>query len=123
MRWLRLLTLLASLTVAACAEPEMPEPILFQVPTQAPDPAGNKACMAALLIGTLVIDPRWGLAVAPADAPVMKVVWPNGYVGRHLDGVTELLDGRGHVVARAGDQIEVGGGIGAADDPTWFACG
>ena len=123
MRWLRLLTLVASLAVAACAEPDMPEPILFQVPTQAPDPAGNNSCMAALLIGTLVIDPRWGLAVAPGDAPVMKVVWPNGYVGRHLDGVTELLDGRGHVVARAGDQIEVGGGIGAADDPTWFACG
>ena len=123
MRWLQLLTLVASLTIAACAEPDIPEPILIQVPTQPPDPAGNNACMAALLTGTLVIDARWGLAVAPADAPVMKVVWPNGYVGRHLDGVTELLDGHGRVVARAGDRVEVGGGIGAADDPTWFACG
>lgn len=96
---------------------------MFQVPTQPPDPAGNNACMAALLTGTLVIDSRWGLVVAPADAPIVKVVWPNGYVGRFLDGVTELLDGHGQVVARAGDHIELGGGIGAADDPTWFACG
>jgi hypothetical protein len=122
MRSIRLLVLSTVLALAACDAAAEPDVFVIAVPTQ-PPPAGQQACMSALLIGTLVTDQRWGMAVRASDGGVMKVVWPNGYVGRASEAGVELLDGRGAVIGRAGEQIEVGGGLGDAAGTTWFACG
>jgi len=122
MRWLRTLTLIATLVLGACAEPA-PEPVAIPVLTQQPpDPGAPFACMDALLVGTLVTDPRWGIAVAgEGGGRVVKVYWPSGYVGREADGVIELLDRTGRVVGRVGDHVELGGGLGIED--AWYTCG
>jgi len=122
MRWLRALTLIATLTLGGCADAP-PEPAFFPVLTQQPPaPGAATACMDALLVGSLVADPRWGIAVAGAgDGRVVKVVWPSGYLGRQADGVIELLDGTGRVVGRVGDNVQLGGGFGVED--AWYTCG
>ena len=122
MRTIRVLVLTALLALAACDAATEPEVFVIVVPTQ-PPPVGLQACMSALLTGTLVTDQRWGMAVRASDGSVIKVMWPNGYVGRASDAGVELLDGKGAVVGRAGEQIEIGGGLGDAAGTTWFACG
>jgi hypothetical protein len=106
--------------VAACSETVEPVGVLIGVPTQQARSGGETACMAALLTGTLAVDARWGIAVAAPDGAIVKVLWPNGYVGRNIGGVVELLDGNGVVVGRVGDHVEIGGGLGVGD--WWYAC-
>jgi hypothetical protein len=113
--------LAGSLAVACGDTSQEPTGTLIRVPTQPPPPPGETACMAALLEGRLVADARWGIAVQAPDGQVVKVMWPNGYVGRQTGGLIELLDGRGAVYARVGDQVSMGGGLGPAD--WWYACG
>ena len=122
MRSIRLLVLAAIVALAACDATAEPEVFVIVVPTQ-PPPVAQQACMSALLTGTLVTDQRWGMAVRASDGSVIKVIWPNGYVGRASDAGVELLDGHGEVIGRAGEPIEVGGGLGDAAGTTWFACG
>jgi hypothetical protein len=113
--------LILSAGLAACADAAEPQPILIEVPTQLPGPPGPTACMTALLSGSLVADARLGIAIAGSDGTLVKVRWPSGYVGRQTGSVVELLDGEGRVVARVGDHVETGGGLGVGD--WWYACG
>lgn len=83
------------------------------------EPVPAQACMAALAQGTLVPDPRSGLALATAGERT-PVMWPFGYSGRLVDGVIELLDDAGTFVAREGDTVEIGGGFGP--NGFFFAC-
>jgi hypothetical protein len=102
-------------TVPSPTPPETPAPTstlsdgpLISIPTQAPfvrDQNGVLFCNEALLSGRLVAHPQWGIAVEGG-----LVFWPNGYVGRIAGDRIELLDDKGRVVARTGDQIEAGGG-------------
>ena len=76
--------------------------------------------MDALAQGTLVPDPRTGLALATSTGERMPVMWPFGYSARLVDGEIELLDGSGAFVAREGDLIQMGGGSGA--NGLFYAC-
>jgi hypothetical protein len=110
-----------ALFLAGCVNSRPPEVEHIDVPTRGAPAGGVIACMDALAGGTIVDDPRWGTALAQDDGIRMQVVWPAGYAARRIDGVLELLDESGHVVARAGDRVLVAGGMGAGQ--AWFACG
>ena len=77
--------------------------------------------MDALAGGTIVDDPRWGVALAQDDGTRLQVVWPAGYVARRTDGMLELVDADGDAVARAGDRVTVAGGMALGE--AWWACG
>ncbi len=96
------------------------------MPTQTPAPPldlGPQACPAALLEGMLVRHDEAGLAVhGDPNFPATVVVWPHGWAAREVDGVRELLDANGRVVAREGDFVSAGGGSDSVRD--WFhPCG
>ncbi len=66
-------------------------------------------CNAARVGGTLVPDPSFGVGLQNGDRRD-GAVWPNGYSARRVNGVIELLDPSGAVVARQGDHILAAGG-------------
>jgi hypothetical protein len=76
--------------------------------------------MDALARGTLVPDPRSGLALATPTGERIPVMWPFGYSARLVDAVIELVDSSGNFVAREGDTVEMGGGFGA--NGLFYAC-
>jgi hypothetical protein len=80
----------------------------------------NAMCMDALMTGRLARDARTGLGVTAADGQQMAVEWPFGYSARNDGGRLALVDETGKVVAREGDQVQVGGGFG---NVMWHACG
>jgi hypothetical protein len=98
-----------------------PEVEYIGVPTQGAPAGGVDACMDALASGTLVDDPRWGIALAQDAGSRLQVVWPAGYVARRTDSVLELVDADGQTVARSGDRVTVAGGMGLGE--AWWACG
>jgi hypothetical protein len=77
------------------------------------------ACMLALMSGTLAANPQSGLGIDGSEAPI-AVEWPFGYSARNELGKLVLLDETGKVLAREGDEVEIGGGFGAND--IWHAC-
>lgn len=83
-------------------------------------PAPAQACMDALIGGTLARHPQSGLGITSADGQSTPVEWPFGYTARAEGDRIALLDAEGRVVAREGDQIQVGGGFGTN---LWHACG
>ena len=130
---LRLTIVLAvALTAAACAaSPEAsaddgPRIAVIAVPTQEPRPAFEpepQACPMALLEGRLVRHPEFGVGVqGDPDFPPAIAVWPHGWTARDVDGIRELLDADGNIVAREGDFVSAGGGSYPPRD--WFrTCG
>lgn len=82
-------------------------------------PVQPQACMDALLGGKLSRNPGSGLAVTNG-AEVIVVEWPFRYSAIEVEGRVMLRDETGKVVAREGDQITVGGGLG---NQLWYACG
>ena len=83
-------------------------------------PAAAQACDEALATGKLVKSAQSGLAIAGPTGAVTEVLWPYGYSARTEGGRVALLDQTGTVVAREGDTISMGGGLGANN--TWAAC-
>ncbi len=65
-------------------------------------------CNAARVGGTLVPDPSFGVGLDRGGLHT-GARWPNGYSARRVNGVIELLDPSGVVVARQGDQIVAAG--------------
>lgn len=76
--------------------------------------------MDALLGGKLVRNAASGLGVTSADGQAMAVEWPFRYSARKEAGKVALFDETGKVIAREGDEINVGGGFG---NQLWHACG
>lgn len=114
----------SAIVVAACAS--SPEPSTSQeiggqqLALRNQPPAGpNEACMDALASGTLAINERSGLGLE-IGTDKMAVAWPFGFTAWLIDGTPTLFDAQGHVLARAGDQIQMGGGFGAGD--FWYPC-
>ena len=83
-------------------------------------PAPVDACDDALIGGRLVTSAQSGLAVVDSTGHVTEVLWPFGYTARRGVSGLELVDEKGAVVAREGDFVEMGGGLGAND--VWGAC-
>ena len=83
-------------------------------------PAPEDACDAALVSGRLVSSRESGLALQPPGEPNLAVTWPFGYKAGGFVGSLELQDETGRVLAREGDLVEVGGGMGG--DGSWLAC-
>jgi hypothetical protein len=81
--------------------------------------------MDALWSGTLARHPETGLGIRDEHGVVMGVEWPFAYTARMELSSIVLVDERGVTVAREGDEIVVGGGMGAGPGPddVWFACG
>jgi len=76
--------------------------------------------MDALLVGELITSSQGGLAIKATDGTVTEILWPFGYSARREALDLVLLDERGVVVARQGNMIEMGGGLGGND--VWEAC-
>ena len=108
-----------AVTACAAAAPSV-EPSVVAIPTAEP-PAGEGACMDALLTGILVADEDAGVVVQAADGATIVVVWPNGWVAVDRDDQRVVLNDRGDPVAQVGDQVAIGGGLGAGD--RWYTCG
>ena len=85
-----------------------------------PPPGPNMGCMDALASGRLDVDPRSGLGLRQPDGSGMSVAWPFGYTAWLIDGVPTLVDEHGQAIARAGNQVAVGGGMG--HDNFWYTC-
>ena len=118
-RWIPIVAI--ALIVASCQAAGPDSPTLVPIPTDEPVGEGF-ACMEALLTGQLIADDEAGLAMrAPGGGERTVVVWPNGWVAVDEDGMRILLNDRGDPVARAGDQIAIGGGQGG--DGRWHTCG
>ena len=83
-------------------------------------PAPVSVCDDALTSGRLVTSAQSGLALADSTGHVTEVLWPSGYSARRGVSGIELVDEKGAVVAREGDFVEIGGGLGAND--VWNAC-
>jgi hypothetical protein len=115
-----------SLALVACAAAPEPSAEVIAVPTQTPGPPldlGPQACPAALLEGMLVRHEEAGLAVqGDPNFSATLTVWPHGWAARDVDGVRELLDADGNVVARDGDFVSAGGGMDATDT-AFVPCG
>jgi uncharacterized Zn-binding protein involved in type VI secretion len=125
----RMLAGISALVIAVlvgCAADPAPATDLIAVPTQTPGPPidlGPQACPTALLEGMLVRHDEAGVAVhGDPNFPPSVVAWPHGWAARDVDGVRELLDADGRVVAREGDFVSAGGGAFPPHD--WFyPCG
>ncbi len=109
---LLLVVAVTAVTVAACAVEPAPSSTPESI-TLLTEPAPAQACDDALAQGTLVPDPRSGLALDSGSGERTAVVWPFGYSTRLVDGVIELVDSSGAFVAREGDVVQMGGGFGA----------
>jgi hypothetical protein len=75
-------------------------------------------CHTALLASVRVASSGDALIVlSAATGEPVQVVWPSGWAAWRRDGVAELVDRDGSVVAREGDVIEdrFGGGTGLDD--------
>ena len=113
--------LAVAVVLAGCVGSGSPEVEYIGIPTQGAPADGVNACMDALASGTLVDDPRWGIALAQDDGSRMQVVWPAGFVARRTDGLLELVNADGNAVAEGGDRVTVAGGMGLGE--AWWACG
>ena len=90
--------------------------VLLMASPGAPDL--NAPSLAALMEGTLAVDERDCLVVESSAGTTMAVVWPAGSTAaRDAEGRAVLYDHTGAVVAREGQGISLGGGVGAAGDP------
>jgi hypothetical protein len=98
----------ATLVLVACANGTVGSfgPGLF-VPTL---PSDTNAYPAALAEGTLVEDSGC-LFLRSSNATEMLLLWPPGYSAAVEDGAVVVRDGEGAAVAKAGDQLELGGGL------------
>ena len=83
-------------------------------------PARVDVCDDALVSGRLVTSAQSGLALVDSTGHVTEVLWPFGYTARRGVSGIELVDDKGATVAREGDLVEMGGGLGAND--MWGAC-
>lgn len=90
--------------------------------TPTPKPTEPSECPTALLEGVLVMDPHRGLAVSTGPDSAMAVQWPPTYSTR-VNGVhVLLLDGSGVEVARTGDRVSMGGGVGPGPGEVFVVC-
>ena len=125
---------IAAIALSACSGGAAPSPTPSAAPSATPDGAAfairtaaapPQACMEALVTGRLIQVAASGLGLGLVGSPALPVEWPFGWSARVESGRIALLDEKGRVVAREGDQVEMGGGQGALPglNAIWFTCG
>jgi hypothetical protein len=77
-------------------------------------------CPTALASGIVVADGS-DLVLQDSTGATHRVVWPDGYGVRRDGDVLVLTDRFGTVKARAGDRVEMGGGV--STDEVFHGCG
>lgn len=75
--------------------------------------------MDALMGGKLARNAASGLGITTATGEATAVEWPFRYSAWLVDGRIVLHDETGKTVAREGDEINIGGGLG---NQLWYAC-
>lgn len=121
-QWIRRLLAgsLLVIAVSACSPATTPAPsatpAAFGLRTA---PVQPQACMDALMGGRLTRHAQSGLGISAADGTQTAVEWPFRYSAWLVNGRIVLHDETGKEVAREGDEITVGGGLGNA---LWHAC-
>jgi hypothetical protein len=104
---LRLLRVaLLALAVASCASSS---PLAISSRSLAP----GEVCAMALLGGSLARQSESGLGLARGDGQVLAVWWPGGWTAKTDGASAALLDPSGKTIARVGDAVSIGGGIGS----------
>lgn len=97
---------------AGTRDPSAPPSIaLANQPSFAP----RTICNAAMRRGPLTKDAVTGLGVGG-----MHVRWPWMWTAVQVDGQARLYDEHGHLVAKEGDAMQIGGSAGG---DTWSMCG
>ncbi|MBB5791924.1 hypothetical protein [Jiangella mangrovi] len=95
--------------------------VLLMAPPGVPDSLGpglNVARLMGLQEGTLAVDDRNCLVLESSVGELLAVVWPAGSTAaRDAEGRAVLYDHNGAVVAREGQGISLGGGVGGSIDP------
>lgn len=89
--------------------------------------ARNQPLMTAAGVGELILDGQClRLKNSPTRARWPTIIWPAGFTPHAHQGVVEIRNGAGRVVAQVGDQIAGGGGFfdrgrGDCSGPVWRA--
>jgi hypothetical protein len=109
---------LVAFGLSGCDRPEY-EPAVQLVTLWAAEQA--EGCLHGATSGFMTEEARSGLGIR-SGGRLIAVVWPAGYSAVRIDGVDHLLDHAGQVVARDGDHIRLGGGLGTQGD-VWHTCG
>ena len=80
-------------------------------------------CPAALLgvVRVTTVGSEMVFVSEDGGQPV-KIVWPSGWAAWRLDGLGELVDRDGNVIAREGDVIHDQFGGGVSDDGAFHVC-
>ncbi len=96
--------------------------LLWPVPLLTAPDDGMVGCYTSGADGVLTVDPTYGTAIVEHEAPV-PVMWPRGYTGRRSISGVEVVDQSGHVVARTGTRVRIGGGYTGDAPRAFLACG
>jgi hypothetical protein len=90
---------------------------------------GNGGCFLNAIDGPLVVDPKYGTAMAFGDHMVV-IAWGSGYTARRDGSEVSVLDPDGNVVATTGKKYRIEGGFQSSyqfNPPlpvdVFFACG
>lgn len=82
---------------------------------------GRAICRTAFAEGYLARDPDTGLGLGTAaGGQVRRIIWPYGYSARIEGDVAVLVNEHGEIVAKEGDHLVLGGGLGL--DGIFEAC-
>jgi hypothetical protein len=95
---------------------------LWPVPLLTAPDDGMVGCYTSGASGVLTADRTYGTALIENEAPI-PVMWPHGYSGRRSGSQVEIVDTSGHVVARTGTRVQIGGGYTGENPRAFLACG
>jgi hypothetical protein len=95
---------------------------LWPVPLLTAPDDGMVGCYTSGTDGVLTADATYGTAIVENEAPI-PVMWPHGFTGRRSGYQVEVVDSSGHVVARTGTRVQIGGGYTGENPRAFLACG
>jgi hypothetical protein len=95
---------------------------LWPVPLLTAPDDGMVGCYTSGTSGVLTTDATYGTAIIENEAAI-PVMWPHGFTGRNSGYQVEVVDTSGHVVARTGTRVQIGGGYTGENPRAFLACG
>ena len=115
--WKRTLTtMIVYLTITACTNNTSTgtPSLVFSFPQSINTPT---VFLEALLTGELILT-NGCLRVNDTDGKSILLIWHPGFSTRTHQGIVQVVDSTGQVVASVGDFVAVGGGFDS--NPTWY---